>query len=114
AYDLMALDAATGEVNWKNYVCMSWIESSPVLNDFGVYFGSSAAAAVVAVDAETGRRSWTADVFGWSWGQPAVDARHVYAGTSSQVGYLVGHAGGLLALDRATGKPMWRYAAAAP
>jgi outer membrane protein assembly factor BamB len=43
-----------------------------------------------------------------------VDARRVYAGTSSQVGYLVGHAGGLLALDRATGKPAWRYAAAAP
>jgi outer membrane protein assembly factor BamB len=37
----------------------------------------------------------------------------VYAGTSSQVGYPAGHRAGLLALDRADGRPVWRYEAPA-
>jgi outer membrane protein assembly factor BamB len=66
------------------------------------------------VEAATGRRLWSADVYGWSWGQPAVTETRVYAGTSSQVGYLADHAGGVVALDRVTGATVWRYPAAAP
>jgi outer membrane protein assembly factor BamB len=93
---------------------MSWVESSATIRDAVAYVGSSDAAALFAYDARDGRRRWATDVHGWAWGQPAVGARRVYAGTSSQVGYLAQHAGGLLALDRATGAIVWRYASAAP
>jgi outer membrane protein assembly factor BamB len=113
-YDLLGLDVATGEIDWKRYVWMSWVESNPVVRDGVAYVGSSDAAAVMAVDAATGRRRWMADVYGWSWGQPAVTRDRVYAGTSSQVDYLADHAGGVVALDRATGAMAWRYPAPKP
>ena len=56
----------------------------------------------------------SSDVYGWSWGQPAVTEQRVYTGTSSQVGYLASHSGGVVALDRATGAIRWRYPAPAP
>jgi hypothetical protein len=66
------------------------------------------------VDAATGRPLWTTGVDGWSWGQPAVDAQLVYVCTSSQANYPSGITGGVFALDRVTGTPVWRYAAAVP
>ena len=114
AYDLLALDVTSGAVAWKRYVWMSWVESSAAIRDRVAYVGSSDAAAVFAVDTRTGKPLWTTDVFGWSWGQPAVGSKRVYAGTSSQVGYLAQHAGGVMALDRATGAIAWRFAAPAP
>jgi outer membrane protein assembly factor BamB len=114
AYDLLGLNAYTGEIVWKRYVWMSWIESNPTVRDRVAYVGSSDAAIVFAVDAATGAKRWTADVQGWSWGQPAVTPRRVYAGTSSQVGYPAGHAGGVVALDRGSGAVVWRYPATAP
>lgn len=113
-YDLLGLDARNGDVAWKRYIWMSWVESSATILDGIAYVGSSDAAAVYAFDASTGTRRWSADVFGWSWGQPAVSRDRVYVGTSSQVGYLAQHAGGVMALDRSTGKVAWRHAAAAP
>jgi outer membrane protein assembly factor BamB len=113
AYDVLALDAKTGEVAWKRYVWFSWIESSAVVRNGVAYVGSSDAAGVFAFDVASGRRLWTADVFGWAWGQPAVTEGRVYAGTSSQVGYPAGHRAGLLALDRSSGQAVWRYEAPA-
>lgn len=113
-YDLLGLDARTGDVAWKRYIWMSWVESSATILDGVAYVGSSDAAAVYAFDARSGKRLWSADVFGWSWGQPAVSRDRVYLGTSSQVGYLAQHAGGVMALDRSTGTVAWRHAAAAP
>jgi outer membrane protein assembly factor BamB len=113
AYDFLALDAKTGEVAWTRYVWFSWIESSAVVRDGVAYVGSSDAAGVFAFDVASGRRLWAADVFGWAWGQPAVTDTRVYTGTSSQVGYPAGHRAGVVALDRATGRIVWRYEAAA-
>jgi outer membrane protein assembly factor BamB len=113
AYDVMALDARTGDVAWKRYVWFSWIESSAVVREGVAYVGSSDAAGVFAFDVATGRRLWAADVYGWAWGQPAVTEGRVYAATSSQAGYPAGHRAGLVALDRATGKVVWRYEAPA-
>jgi outer membrane protein assembly factor BamB len=110
---VLALDAKTGDVAWKRYVWFSWIESSPVVRDGVAYVGSSDAAGVFAFDVASGRRLWAADVYGWAWGQPAVTEGRVYAGTSSQVGYPAGHRAGLLALDRASGRVVWRYEAPA-
>jgi outer membrane protein assembly factor BamB len=113
-YDLLGLDLATGKAAWKRYIWMSWVESSATIRDGVAYVGSSDAAALFAVDAQTGKRVWTADVFGWAWGQPAVSKTLVYTGTSSQVGYIAKHGGALLALDRASGTVVWRHALAAP
>jgi len=114
AYDLLGVDAVTGTVDWKRYIWMSWVESSATVKGGVAYVGSSDAAAVFAFETAGGRRLWSADVRGWSWGQPAVTETRVYAGTSSQVGYLAQHAGGILALDRSTGRVLWRYAAPVP
>jgi outer membrane protein assembly factor BamB len=114
AYDLLGLEAATGALVWKRYVWSSWVESSATVADGVAYVGSSDAAAVFAVDAKTGAPRWTADVHGWAWGQPAVTAGRVYSGVSAQVGYPVPHVGGLVALDRATGAVVWRFATASP
>src|SRR5438477_239424 len=54
------------------------------------------------------------DVRGWSWGQPAVGELRVYAGVSSEVGYGPDHEGSAVALDRETGKAVWRFPAPKP
>jgi outer membrane protein assembly factor BamB len=100
-------------VAWKRYVWFSWVESSATVRDGVAYVGSSDAAALLAVDTASGRRLWAADVLGWAWGQPAVTEGRVYAGTSSQAGYLASHRAGVMALDRATGRAVWRYEAPA-
>ena len=111
AYDLLALDSRTGDLAWRRYVWFSWIESSATIRDGMAYVGSSDAASVFAFDVATGQRLWAADVFGWAWGQPAVNSQRVYTATSSQVGYPAGHRAGVMALDRATGRTEWRYEA---
>jgi outer membrane protein assembly factor BamB len=113
AYDLLGLDASTGEVAWKRYVWFSWVESSAAIRDGIAYVGSSDAASVQAVEAASGRPVWTADVYGWAWGQPAVTAERVYVGTASQKGYVAGHRGVVMALDRRTGRPLWHHVAPA-
>lgn len=113
-YDLLGLDVRTGEVLWKRYVWMSWVESSATIRGGVAYVGSSDAAAVLAFETRTGRPMWSTDVHGWSWGQPAVTARSVVAGTSGQAGYPVPHHGGVVALDRRSGRILWRYATPAP
>lgn len=114
SYDFLALDAKTGEPAWDRYVWFSWVESSATVRAGVAYVGSSDAAAVFAFDARSGKSVWTADVYGWAWGQPAVTEQRVYIGTSSTRGYLAGHQGGIVALDRATGRPEWRYEIPAP
>jgi hypothetical protein len=114
SYDLLGLDATTGAVAWKRYLWFSWVESSPVVRDGTVYVGSSDAAALYAFHARSGRPVWKTDVWGWAWGQPAVRDRRVYMGTSALGGYLVGHRAGVMAVDRATGSPAWRFIAPPP
>jgi len=110
-YDLLGLDARTGEPAWTRYIWFSWVESSAVVRDGLAYVGSSDAAAVYAFDARTGKPRWKTDVFGWAWGQPAVTESRVYAGTATQKDYLAGHKAIVVAMDRATGRPLWRYVA---
>jgi outer membrane protein assembly factor BamB len=113
-YDLLGLDLSTGETVWKRYLWFSWVESSPAIRDGVAYVGSSDAAGAYAFDVRTGERRWATDVYGWAWGQPAVTDERVYVGTASQVGYLAQHQGGAMALDRASGRPVWRFPAERP
>ena len=110
-YDLLGLDARTGEPAWTRYIWFSWVESSGAVRDGVAYVGSSDAAAVYAFDARTGEPRWKTDVFGWAWGQPAVTESRIYAGTASQKGYLAGHKAVVVAMERSTGRPVWRYVA---
>ncbi|MCC6408499.1 MAG: PQQ-binding-like beta-propeller repeat protein, partial [Planctomycetes bacterium] len=113
SYDLFGLDVATGAVAWQRYSWFSWIESSPSARDGDVYVGSSDAAVLSAYEARTGKVRWSTDVHGWAWGQPAVGAERVYVGTSGQGGYLAPQQGGLIAVERASGRPVWRFASTA-
>lgn len=114
SYDLFGLDAATGKVAWQRYIWSSWVESSAVVKDGIAYVGSSDAAALYAFDARTGTPVWKTDVWGWAWGQPAVTRTRVYMPTSALGGYPVPHRGGIFAVERATGRPVWRYAEPEP
>ena len=112
AYDLLGLDTDTGAIAWSRYIWFSWVESQANIQNGVAYVGSSDAAAVFAFEARDGRPVWKTDVRGWAWGQPAVTADRVYVGTSSQPGYLGGaHRGGAIALDRKTGRMLWRFVA---
>ncbi len=113
-YDLLGLDVRTGEVAWRRYQWGTWVESSASIRDGLAYVGSSDGASVSAWRAKDGTRLWITDVLGWSWGQPAVTADRVYAAVSGQVGYPVANTGALVALDRASGAVVWRYAPEPP
>lgn len=77
---------------------------------------------VLALDPASGARLWNLSTlapearsgnsrtsYGWSWGQPAVTQARVVVGTAAASGYVSGHRAGILALDRTTGRPVWRY-----
>lgn len=84
------------------------------MRDGVAYVGSSDAAALYAFDAQTGRPIWSTDVWGWAWGQPAVTAARVYMDTSGMGEYPVPHRAGLMAVERSTGKPVWRFVVQPP
>jgi outer membrane protein assembly factor BamB len=77
------------------------------------YVGSSDAALVMAIEIATGHSLWDTDVLGASWGTPAVSDRLVFVGTRGQTGAFT-HAPGALALDRVSGRPVWRFPVTAP
>ena len=105
--DFYALDAADGAVKWRAFDWVSWVESSASERDGVVYIGCSDCFDVFAYDATTGKEQWRFNTGGESWPTPAVDGERVYAGS---VGYdIYGRFGGFYALDRASGKPLWRF-----
>lgn len=107
-HGLRALDAATGELIWKSFFWGSWVESTPVVVDGTIYVGSSDLRRVSALDPANGRVLWRTDVFGWSWGTPLVTDSRIYAGAAGGAPYFLRHVASLTALDRATGRPLWR------
>lgn len=111
---LYALDAATGEELWSQFL-YSPIDytsrpSPPAVSDGTVYTSTRQTGAVLALDAKTGHRQWIYDELPYSQGvSPAITDTTVYAtaGTSSERMWLV-------ALDRATGERRWRTRIALP
>ncbi len=114
---LQALDPASGAQLWKLDFWGSWVESSAVAapeNDGTAYIGSSDLRRVTCFDAADGHIRWRTDVFGSAWGRPLVTDRFVYAALAAEEPYMIRHQGGLAALDRATGRLIWRLAAPNP
>lgn len=102
-----------GSTAWRYSYWFSWVESTPVEHDGVLYIGSSDYGRIVALDPATGRARWTTKVHGMSWGSPLATADRVFAGTVSQnlEGTIIPHEGGLVAIDRASGRIVWRHLA---
>jgi outer membrane protein assembly factor BamB len=107
---LGALDLATGKTIWRTVLWGSSVESTAVSAENGLfYIGSSDLRRISMMDSKDGRVIWRADVFGVAWPRPLVTDKVVYASTAGVVPYQMRHQGSLSALDRATGKIIWRW-----
>lgn len=107
SYDLIALNAATGQEHWRRYYWFSWIESPPVVWEGVVYTGSSDATNVYAFDVASGAPRWKTAVPGYSWQRTAVNPAWVVAGTVGAGPFPGSRAGSLVGMDRATGVIRW-------
>src|SRR6185295_8927293 len=107
--DLFAFDAATGRIKWKFFYWSSWVESSARFREGKLYIGSSDAQQLFAIEAATGKRAWNINLDGSVWSSPAVTDQHVFVGVVGVVPYFIPHHGGFFAVDRATGKLIWRF-----
>ena len=113
--NLYAFAADSGRVRWRKFYWVSWVESSPRIRDGVLYVGSSDYTRLFAVDALTGQERWSFDTHGEAWPDPAVTDTLVYTGSVGYTG--IPREAGFYAVDRTTGKEVWRYsmpAAAAP
>jgi outer membrane protein assembly factor BamB len=106
---LTAVESATGKPRWARYDWFSWIESDGVFADNIYYVGSSDLRMVRALDPRSGKLLWEADVLGWAWGTPAITRDVIYAGIAAPQKYITKHSAGLVALDRRTGRVLWRH-----
>ena len=107
---LLALVPETGETAWTMGFWGSWVESTAVQGDDGLgYIGSSDLRRVLCFDPKDGRIVWRTDVYGAPWGKPLLTDMYVYDGASAIVPYMTRHAGGLVAIERKTGKLAWRF-----
>jgi len=90
----------------------SSVESTAVPGEGSLfYIGSSDLRRISLMDSKDGRVVWRTDVFGWAWARPAVTEKIVYASAAGGNPYDIRHLGSLNALDRATGKILWRWPA---
>ena len=110
---LYALRPDTGETIWRDVFWGSWVESEPVVDAGTLYIGSSDLRRVSAIDPRDGRLAWRTDVFGCPWGRPALTGAKLYMGTVGTDPYSVRHVGGVVALERASGRIAWRWPAPA-
>lgn len=115
-YLLHAFSRADGHVAWQFSYWFSWVESTPRLDGGVMYIGASDYRRVSAFDPATGRELWATDVRGLCWGTPVVTTDTVYIGTVAQnfPGTVIRHTGGVMALDRHTGRVKWQYRAPLP
>lgn len=106
---LVALNAADGEIAWRGFLWGSWSESTAVPFGDLFYIGASDLRRVTAYDPKDGRVVWRTDVYGWNWGRPLVTEKLVYVGVAGGTPYEIRHVPSLTALDRITGKIVWRW-----
>ena len=109
SYDLISLNASTGQEQWRRYYWFSWIESPPVVSGGVVYTGSSDATAVYARNLADGSLRWKTAVPGWSWQRVAIDDKTLVAGTVGTGAFPASRNGALLALERDSGTIRWIF-----
>jgi len=109
---IAGLKPSTGENVWRLGLWGSATESSAVPAGDGLFaIGSSDLRRVTLADSKDGRVVWRADIFGVAWPRPAVAGKFIYASALAAVPYEIRHRGSLSALDRATGRMVWRWPA---
>ncbi|HEX4952707.1 MAG TPA: PQQ-binding-like beta-propeller repeat protein [Thermoanaerobaculia bacterium] len=106
---LYALSAETGERLWRTFFWGSWVESTPVVAGGVLYIGSSDLRRVSALDPADGRVLWRTDVYGWTFGTPAIVGDRMFAGAAGGSPYFIRHVAGFAALERQTGRILWRW-----
>ena len=107
---LAALNPATGERIWRMLFWGSAVESEPTPGEGTLfYIGSSDLRRVSLIDSKDGRVVWRTDIYGWAWPRPAVTETMVYAAAVGVEPYQMRHLGSLSALDRRSGKIVWRW-----
>lgn len=97
---LYAVDEFTGMERWRVDHKVSWITGSPAIHEGAVYTGTSDGRFVQAVDLRTGVEKWRTPTGDIVWSSPAVCGPLVY---------IVDNSATVFALDRITGKIVWRY-----
>jgi len=107
--NLYALDASTGKIKWTFFYWTSFVDSSTTMRDGILYVGSSDYQKVFAINAADGKKVWDFDTDGSSWSTPAVTDKLVYVGAVGSKPDYMTHYGAFFAVDRATGKLVWRY-----
>lgn len=115
-YLLHAISRADGRAVWRFSYWFSWVESTPRLHEGVIYIGASDYRRVSAFAPTTGCELWATDVRGLCWGTPAVTNDTVYIGTVAQdvPGTVIRHTGGVMALDRRTGRVKWQHRSPRP
>ena len=107
---LAALDIGTGKPVWRVQLWGSSAESEATAAGGSLfYFGSSDLRRVALMDAKDGRVLWRTDVYGWAWPRPVVDGDMLLVSTVGARPYQMRHLGALTALDRQTGRILWRW-----
>ncbi|HVZ65361.1 MAG TPA: PQQ-binding-like beta-propeller repeat protein [Lacunisphaera sp.] len=107
---LYGINLATGARDWHIGFWGSWVESCAVEGSDGLgYIGASDLRRITCFDPKDGRIVWRTDVFGAPWGRPVVTAKFVYDGTADYTPYNIRHVGGVVAVERATGRLAWRW-----
>jgi outer membrane protein assembly factor BamB len=106
--DLLALDARTGTTRWSYFYWSSWVESSARIRDGVLYVGSSDYQQVFAIRARDGQKVWAFGTGGSPWSTPWVEGDRVFIGAVGVAHYFIDHQGGFFAVDRRTGKALWR------
>lgn len=106
---IAALDPATGKTLWRTLLWGSAGESTAV--PFGEFFyvGASDLRRLTCYDPKDGTVIWRTDIYGVAWGRPLVTDKVVFASAGGFAPYQMRHYGGLNALDRATGRTLWRW-----
>jgi outer membrane protein assembly factor BamB len=107
---LVALNPVDGKTIWRMLFWGSSVESTASPGEASLfYIGSSDMRRVSLIDSSDGRVVWRTDVFGWAWPKPLVTADRIYMSVIGVTPYQMRHLGSLNALDRATGKILWRW-----
>ncbi len=106
-----ALNPDTGVPIWRALLWGSAAESTAVPYDEYFYIGASDLRRITCYDPKDARVVWRTDIYGVTWGRPVVTAKVVYACAVGFEPYQIQHFGGISALDRATGKILWRWEA---
>jgi len=106
-----ALDPNSGTTIWRTLLWGSAAESTAVPYGEYFYIGASDLRRITCYDPKDGRVVWRTDIYGIAWGRPVVTEKYVYASAGGFDPYQMRHIGGLGALDRQTGRMLWRWEA---